>query len=308
MIFEGSEKIIEIGLTEPSSSLRQQPASFWQELVASAGAEIISHIQNDDCDAYLLSESSLFVWDKRIRMLTCGETQLCDALVFFIEHFGSHSIAYSTYQRKNEYLQQPEIRSFQQDLEFIKTSICGKGYRVGHLDSHHHYLFVSANQDTSIKPLSTTELLMYHLAEPKAVFYRSKGQTSAAIRAQLALDKLFQGFIFDDHLFTPFGYSLNGIKGDKYFTIHITPQAQSSYCSFETNIAAEELPAKVLEQFLKNMAPERWDLIAFDRPLVQVEPCRESCINTCSIRTEGDYDVHFKHVHQPHKLPFAEVI
>ncbi len=308
MVFEGSEKIIEIGLNAQSSALRLQPISFWHALVASAGAEIISHIENDECDAYLLSESSLFVWDGRIRMLTCGATQLSDALVFFIDHFGASTIAYSTYQRKNEYLQQPEIRSFHQDLTYIKGSISGKGYRVGHLDSHHHYLFVSTSNDNSIKPLSTTELLMYHLAGPQADFFRSADQTREAIREQLSLDELFDGFEIDDHLFTPLGYSVNGIKGDRYFTIHITPQELSSYCSFETNIAAKDLQAIVIEQFLTKMAPVRWDLIAFDRPLIQVEQIQESSVTTCSITTDGNYDVHFKHVHQPHKLPVAEVL
>ena len=314
MVFEGSEKIIELGVQPGSPSLRRLPYAFWQTLVTSAGAEIISCVKNEACDAYLLSESSLFVWDGRIRMLTCGATQLSNALVLFIERLGAESIAYATYQRKNEYLLQPQIRSFEQDLAYITQTIAGKGYRIGHLDSHHHYLFSangaahSAKSQTAAKPLATIELLMYHLRGPVAEYFRSPQQTAAGIRDALQLSSLFIDFEFDDHLFSPCGYSLNGIKGDRYFTLHITPQEQSSYCSFETNLTEKDLPAEVLEHFLLKLRPERWDLICVDRPLLASKQRDNTSINTCSITTDAGYDVHFKHVDQQDELLFTQII
>ncbi len=47
---------------------------------------------------------------------------------------------------------------------------------------------------------------------------------------------LFPGAVCDDFLFDPCGYSVNGLLGEGYFTIHITPQEGCSYASFETNI------------------------------------------------------------------------
>ncbi|AQS36511.1 Adenosylmethionine decarboxylase [Shewanella psychrophila] len=320
MVFEGSEKIIELGVQPGSPSLRRLSYAFWQTLVASAGAEIISTVRNESCDAYLLSESSLFVWDGRIRMLTCGATQLSNALVLFIEKLGAETIAYATYQRKNEYLLQPQIRSFAQDLAYITQTISGKGYRIGHLDSHHHYLFTANNEGHSgkalattkpvvtIKPLATTELLMYHLRGPLAEYFRSPCQTAEGICDALELSSLFSGFEFDYHLFSPLGYSLNGIKGDKYFTVHITPQEQSSYCSFETNLTDKDLPAELIEHFLLKLQPERWDLICVDRPLLVTKRRDNTSINTCSITTDAGYDVHFKHVHQQGELQFTQII
>ncbi|MEI6858224.1 MAG: adenosylmethionine decarboxylase [Shewanella sp.] len=310
MVFEGSEKIIELGVQPNSPSLRHLPYTFWQTLVAEAGAEIISVVKNEACDAYLLSESSLFVWDGRIRMLTCGATQLSNALVLFIKRLGTESIAYGTYQRKNEYLLQPQIRSFEQDLAYIAQTIAGKGYRMGHLNNHHHYLFstnainssdlsLTATKPTIItKPLATTELLMYHLRGSLAEYFRSPNQTAKGIRDALALSCLFSDFELDDHLFSPCGYSLNGIKEDRYFTLHITPQAQSSYCSFETNLTDKELPPELIEHFLLKLQPERWDLICVNRPLPVAKSQNNSGINSYSITTEGGYDIHFKHVVQ----------
>jgi hypothetical protein len=56
----------------------------------------------------------------------------------------------------------------------------------------------------------------------------------------------------DDYLFTPCGYSLNAIVREKYYvTIHITPEDDFSYASYETNapVEYEGLLGKVLSVF-----------------------------------------------------------
>ena len=83
MIFEGSEKKFEIVVN--NVDLRSLPLSFWQEMVAASQAEILSSLSNDFYDAYLLSESSLFVAQDRCIMITCGQTRLIDAALLFLK-------------------------------------------------------------------------------------------------------------------------------------------------------------------------------------------------------------------------------
>ncbi|XP_031213610.1 S-adenosylmethionine decarboxylase proenzyme 2-like [Mastomys coucha] len=64
---------------------------------------------------------------------------------------------------------------------------------------------------------------------------------------------LIPGSVIDATLFIPCGYSMNGMKSDgTYWTIHITPEPEFSYVSFETNLSQtsyDDLIRKVVEVF-----------------------------------------------------------
>jgi len=67
------------------------------------------------------------------------------------------------------------------------------------------------------------------------------------------IDKLFPNAKIFDYLFEPCGYSMNGLLPDgHYFTIHITPEPDFSYVSFETNVPYnqyQELTRQILKMF-----------------------------------------------------------
>jgi len=67
-------------------------------------------------------------------------------------------------------------------------------------------------------------------------FYRKPDYTTAAeVTRACGLRDLLSDVLLDDHQFDPLGYSLNGIQDSDYYTIHITPQPECSFVSFETN-------------------------------------------------------------------------
>lgn len=298
MFFEGSEKKIEVTVTAQAPSLRSLGKTFWQEIVACANAEILSVISNADCDAYLLSESSLFVWDRRFLMLTCGTTTLADAALAFIDKVGESAVEFACYQRKNEYLSHLQSSSFDEDLFRLREKITGNAYRIGHLDSHHHYVFCTDKPCYGVLEDTTSELLMYHIRGEAADYLRSTGQSAQGVRQLLRLEDGFPGFEFDDFLFEPFGYSVNGIKGDRYITIHITPQETSSYVSFETNLDLTLYPQPVFANLLQILNPGSWDVIGFNAGRDTKGYPPHLCLGSCSLSSEQGYNIEFSHYQQ----------
>ncbi|KFZ38532.1 adenosylmethionine decarboxylase [Shewanella mangrovi] len=295
MFFEGSEKKIEIIVTPEAPSLRLLGRPFWESMVSKANAEILSSVSNDFCDAYLLSESSLFVWDDHFLMLTCGTTTLVHAATHFIDTVGVEAIAFASYQRKNEYLAHLQASSFADDLQLLRKKISGKAYRIGHLDSHHHYIFYTDKPYQAEATDITNELLMYHISGEAAQYLASSGQTIEEVRKRLCLSQILGDFAIDDFLFEPFGYSVNGIRGKEYFTIHVTPQEDTSYVSFETNLDLTQHGEDVFATLLQALAPGCWDIIGFNTtPNAQDFPSHVR-LGNCQMWMEQGYDLHFSH-------------
>jgi S-adenosylmethionine decarboxylase len=59
----------------------------------------------------------------------------------------------------------------------------------------------------------------------------------AALSESLGLAALLPNATIDSYLFSPCGFSSNAIQGDRYATIHVTPEEEHSYASYETNLA-----------------------------------------------------------------------
>lgn len=51
----------------------------------------------------------------------------------------------------------------------------------------------------------------------------------------LGLTAILPGATIDSFLFAPCGFSQNAVRGDRYATVHVTPEEAYSYASFECN-------------------------------------------------------------------------
>ena len=261
MFFEGSEKKAEIIVkSEGFSLLRDLNEDFWHELVQCCQARILSNIRNESCNAYLLSESSLFVWHDRFLILTCGVTTLVKAVEYFLNHVDTKMIKHVFYQRKNEYFAHAQLTSFGEDTQLLSQYLTGKAYRFGEMDSHHNYVFHLQNDYKANPGDKTYQLLAYQISEQASRILTFPGLSARDIRGYLNLESLLPGFEVDDFVFEPYGYSLNAIKGNQYLTIHITPQATSSYVSFDSNIDLIRLAPKILNV----LQPTSFDLLSFN--------------------------------------------
>ncbi|WP_428614487.1 adenosylmethionine decarboxylase [Shewanella sp.] len=261
MYFEGAEKRLSLTLVAASPSLRSLGDDFWRRALLKSDTEILSKLSCEQCDAYLLSESSLFVWHDNLVLITCGNTRLIETVLSLVESLGNVQIANLSYQRKSEILPALQSSRFEDDIARLRGMLSGDAYRIGHLDGHHHQLFLSGEM-VQLKPVQTVQ--MYHIRGELADYLLSDRQTAEGIATRLNLSQLLPGFYFDAHLFSPLGYSLNALRGDDYFTVHITPQEASSYVSLETNLSLGEDLGGIVNELLNRLNPVSWDVSGFE--------------------------------------------
>jgi len=234
MFYEGSEKRLEITST---LNLLKFTDDFWEEMVKKAGAYIISSIENNHLKAFLLSESSLFVWKDRALLITCGETHLLQAALYFQNKVPRNKITSLLFQRHQASYPERQKSSFQQDELLLQAQL--KGSCQHWSDNYCGDLFLFGNNQ---QPFATKNILMMHGLVGSFFEALQQGEVSKEeIASQLQLDKHFSDFTLDQHCFDPQGYSLNAIAGQYYLTLHITPEAFSSYLSVESNLPVNEV-------------------------------------------------------------------
>ena len=258
-MFEGSEKKIEIIFSGESLPLFEKSQKFWKSIVHSCGAEIISWTQFPKVHSYILSESSLFIWPHRLVLITCGKTTLSKSLMKILNSFPEKSIEVCFFQRKNEFFPQAQKSCFHKDIKKINKKISGKAYRFGPLHDRHFFLFHSSSNFSPDKEDQTLEILIYN----SELYRDSSPQTVLHLKKEL--EKAFFGFETQEHFFKPLGYSLNAVREELYYTVHISPEESSFYISFETNIR-EKSVQYLTEKILNIFQPGKFDFILFKPP------------------------------------------
>jgi S-adenosylmethionine decarboxylase len=263
--FEGTEKKVELIVDPSVPSLRSMGDEYWQRIARNARASVLSKISNEHCDAYLLSESSLFVFHHKIVMITCGRTELPNAVLEILRSVPSGKVSFFIYERKNEAFPHVQPTSFFDDVKILNGALPGRAYQFGDEDDHHLYLFHLDRSFAGDPRDVTVELLMYGIPdEVGRLFGPEQGCDTASIRRHTAVDRVIPGFAVDDHLFQPVGYSLNAIDEDQYWAVHVTPERVSSYASFETNYRFDGDFEEIVRRVLQIFRPRSYDLVMFD--------------------------------------------
>jgi len=261
MKFEGPEKRLEVILASPQADLRSDIGGRWGKVVKSSGSKIISKVSSVNLDAYLLSESSLFVWDNRILMITCGKTTLVNALEKILDITGKSTVALVFYERKNFTFPHEQPSDFEDEAKQIMKSFPGKSYRLGPANLDHVHVFYSSNADIINEPDAVLQVFMHDL-DPLIMenFCFKKFGTAGRAEKLSALNEIYPQMVTDSHLFSPFGYSLNGVFKTNYFTVHVTPQHEGSYASFETNVIEKDY-LKLIAKTLSLFKPGKFSLV-----------------------------------------------
>ncbi|KAI9933299.1 hypothetical protein ASPWEDRAFT_174455 [Aspergillus wentii DTO 134E9] len=171
--FEGPEKLLEVwfapsakdlGTANPAG-LKAVSEDVWKDMLDLVNCQVLSIVASDDVDAYLLSESSMFVWPHKLILKTCGTTTLLSGLprileiaaVFagFPKATAPASLGISVaatpyrvfYSRKNFLFpdrQRGPHRSWRDEVRTMdKLFQNGSAYMIGKMNGDHWYLYLT---------------------------------------------------------------------------------------------------------------------------------------------------------------------
>lgn len=262
--FEGPEKKLEIVVAPEHPPLRSLGEPFWRSIAEAAGAKVVSVLRTERSDAYLLSESSLFVFDDWFVMITCGRTTLVDAVPVLLRSIPPDAIAFLVYERKNEHFPEQQPTTFYDDARRLSSMVPGRALSFG--DEHGRYvrLFHSTRPFTPETNDPTLEVLMHVIDEEAARQFAPGAIHGGRSLARVSgIDGILPGFSTSEHLFEPNGYSLNAVKGNEYYTVHVTPEATGSYVSFETNFDFRGRLDGLVGSIVELFRPRAFDVVTF---------------------------------------------
>lgn len=282
--------------------LRLLPREDIDKICARARCTILSTISNRYLDAYVLSESSLFVYPYMLVLKTCGTTTLlrCIATLIDLGRKLGLEIDWVGYSRKNFNFPGDQAfphQSFHQELDYLygHRNLCqrldGNGYTLGPVNGDHWFVFVADHtartRALEIDTDRVLNIMMFDIDENVAKFFHydeydrnlageSKEEEVMRISNEQTVESgikdLCPGAIIDPRAFEPCGYSMNAVLFRSYSTIHITPESGSSYASFETNQKVGSYKA-LISNVIRTFRPKRFvmTLMADEGGLKQVK-------------------------------------
>ncbi|KAK6944302.1 S-adenosylmethionine decarboxylase [Dillenia turbinata] len=252
--FEGYEKRLEITFCEPpifkdppGLGLRALSKSQLDSILEPASCTIVSHLSNSFLDSYVLSESSLFVYPLQIILKTCGTTKILLSIPRILRLAHSLALAPSLvkYSRGTFIFPNAQTaphRSFSEEVTFLNiffSDLNPKGYIISDpsIPNRNWHIYTAASEKT--RPLVqnqadmiTLEMCMTGLDGKKAaIFYNN--YSAAEMTKSSGILNIMPSHEICDFGFDPCGYSMNGVDGSGYSTIHVTPEEGFSYASYE---------------------------------------------------------------------------
>ncbi|KAJ1958944.1 spermidine resistance protein [Dipsacomyces acuminosporus] len=77
-----------------------------------------------------------------------------------------------------------------------------------------------------------------------------------AVERASGISAIYPESASDSFLFSPCGFSLNGLQDDGYYTIHVTPEPHCSYASFETNVSSDQALDLLTPEGIKSLVEQ----------------------------------------------------
>ncbi|XP_022946262.1 S-adenosylmethionine decarboxylase proenzyme-like [Cucurbita moschata] len=286
--FEGFEKRLEITFSEPpifqdpeGLGLRALTRTQLDLILEPACCTIVYQLSNSEFDSYVLSESSLFVYPRTIILKTCGTTKLLLSIPMILQLADSLSLAAVAvkYSRGTfifpDYQPAPH-RSFSEEVTALNVyfgHFHSEAYVIGDpaVPNRNWHIYSAVKSHSYMNrtrtDLVTLEICMTGLNKEKAaVFCKKSGADSSAdkMTKMSGISEIIPNHTICDFEFDPCGYSMNGIEGAAYSTVHVTPEDGFSYASYEAmGFDTTELPfSQLANRALRCFSPAEFSIAA----------------------------------------------
>ncbi|CAA3022130.1 S-adenosylmethionine decarboxylase proenzyme 4-like [Olea europaea var. sylvestris] len=277
--FEGFEKRLELHFfgDDPvigNMGLRLLDFESLEKVLHAVQCTVVSAVGNHYFDSYVLSESSLFVYPTKIIIKTCGTTQLLKSIRPLIQLACTMGLMICScrYTRGNFIFPKAQPyphTSFKEEIIFLENNLPNNLYYrkasvlPSKLSSHSWHVFSACDESHILMQnmpdeLYTIEVCMTELDRVLAgKFFRrpndGKNGDSAGMEMTeiTGIGDINPDALICDFAFDPCGYSMNSILGDRYSTIHVTPEDGFSYASFECVGSIYDDPNDIVEVLKK---------------------------------------------------------
>ncbi|CAG8956282.1 hypothetical protein HYFRA_00003662 [Hymenoscyphus fraxineus] len=183
--FEGPEKLLEVWfaaapeLLPPGAKkngLKAVSSETWKGMLDLVNCKVLSVVESDHVDAYLLSESSMFVFPHKLILKTCGTTTLLLGLRRMLriaaveagfpapvdqplDRVTTAATPYRVFYSRKNFLfpdkQHGPHRSWKTEVSFLDEMFTGgSAYMVGKMNGDHWYLYLTTPNSCLTPPLT----------------------------------------------------------------------------------------------------------------------------------------------------------
>ncbi|KAI4342788.1 hypothetical protein MLD38_027369 [Melastoma candidum] len=282
--FEGFEKRLELRFSwdYPSCDrlgLRRIELHHLERVLALVQCTVVSAVGNGFFDAYVLSESSMFVYPTSVIIKTCGTTQLLRSVRPFILLAADLGLTICSCRYTRGSFIFPELQpfphgSFKDEVSYLEdrlpaalTDRKSLVLRSDNMAHHCWHVFTATGPDrlghVTGDGSYTIEVCMTELNRTCAGRFYHTGKMgecsiSKAMTRATGIGDINPRSLICDFAFEPCGYSMNGIDSNRYSTIHVTPEEGFSYASYECNGSvhdAKDEIARVLRKVVQVFGP-----------------------------------------------------
>lgn len=194
--FEGPEKLLEVWFAPSADALPAGAAPLglkavskdtWVTMLDMVHCKILSVLESESVDAYLLSESSMFVFPHKLILKTCGTTTLLLGLQRLlhiaateagfpfknaksVDDIRAAATPYRVFYSRKNFLfpdkQQGPHRSWKQEVKYLDDSLGhGSAYMVGKMNGDHWYLYITSPNQELTPPITPQSELDSAVAE-----------------------------------------------------------------------------------------------------------------------------------------------